>query len=453
MILLVTSLGVFIAQLDSQVVNLALKHIGADFGTGVTSLQWVMDAYNLLYATLLLSGGTLGDLYGRMRFYLIGIGLIAGGSVVCAMAPNVGLLIAGRAITGVGAALDVPISLAILTVAYRDPRERSFAIGIWASCNGIAIALGPTIGGLLVDVTGWRSIFALVVPLCLLTMVLAWRCVPDTSDPGSRTLDPAGQSLAVVALGALAFIAIEGPHAGLTSPIMMTLGAVLVVSGAAFFAVERRTKGAMVPLALFADRQFNAALVAAGTMTFGMYAMMFLTPLYLQDFGHASAFRVGLEMLPMSVSFIIVSQAAGKLGGLFGARWVMSAGLGCMGGGLLLLTQVTAVPDLRLVEAALLIIGIGLGLNTAPVNAVAVAAVPRHRAGTASGLVNTLRMIGATLGIAVLGAIYAVYAHTGSPEHTITGLRLAYLGGAAVELSGAVVAFLFIGADALDRKA
>ncbi|MBS0534148.1 MAG: MFS transporter [Proteobacteria bacterium] len=448
MILLITSLGVFIAQLDSQVVNLALKHIAGDFGAGVSTLQWVMDAYNLFYASLLLSGGALGDLYGRGRFYLIGIGLIAGGSMICALAPNAALLIAGRALTGVGAALDVPISLAILAVAYPVARRRSAAIGIWASCNGIAIALGPTIGGLLVDLAGWRSIFALVVPLCLLTMLLAWRFVPNSSDRGSRTLDPAGQGLAIVALGALACVAIEGPHAGLSTPII-ALGIAFVLSTAAFFVVEHRTPGPMVPLALFASRNFNAALAGAGAMTFGMYAMMFLTPLYLQQFANATTFGVGVEMLPMSVSFIIVSQAAGRLGSRFGARAVMTAGLACMGCGLLLLTQVTAIPNLWLIEAALLIIGVGLGLNTAPVNAVAVASVPRHRAGTASGLVNTLRMTGATLGIAVLGAIYAVHAQAGAPEQTIAGLRMAYLGGAAVELAGAAVVFVFISADAL----
>jgi len=172
-ILFTTSLGVFIAQLDSQVVNLAIKAIGSDLNAGINALQWVLDSYNLLYATLLLTGGTLGDLYGRTRIFTIGIGLIVLGSIVCAAAPNSAILIAGRAITGVGAALEVPTSLAILTVAYSDDKERARAIGIWASCNGLALAAGPTVGGLLVDAAGWRSIFILVVPVSVLAMVLA----------------------------------------------------------------------------------------------------------------------------------------------------------------------------------------------------------------------------------------------------------------------------------------
>src|SRR5262245_58306444 len=172
-ILFTMCLGVFVAQLDSSVVNLAVKHIGGDLNAGVNQLQWVVDSYNLVYATLLLTGGTLGDLYGRTRIFVLGIGLIAVGSLVCALAPNAAILIAGRAVTGLGAALELPTTLAILTVTYADPKERGRAIGIWASLNGVALAVGPTIGGLLVDLVGWRSIFLLVVPVTLLALVMA----------------------------------------------------------------------------------------------------------------------------------------------------------------------------------------------------------------------------------------------------------------------------------------
>src|SRR5215467_4988282 len=217
-ILFTMSLGVFIAQLDSQVVNLAIKDIGRNLNVGINMLQWVVDSYNLFYATLLLTGGTLGDLYGRARLFAIGIGLIVLGSIVCAAAPNGAILIAGRAITGIGSALEVPTSLAILTVAYADDKERARAIGIWAGCNGLALAAGPTIGGLLVDAAGWRSIFVLVIPVCALVMLFALRYVPDSRDPKGRALDPIGQALAIVALGSLAFVTIEGPHWGFVSP-------------------------------------------------------------------------------------------------------------------------------------------------------------------------------------------------------------------------------------------
>src|SRR5215813_8710021 len=292
-ILFTMSLGVFIAQLDSQVVNLAIKAIGNDLNAGINALQWVLDSYNLFYATLLLTGGTLGDLYGRARVFAIGIGLIVLGSIVCAAAPNVAVLIAGRALTGIGSALEVPTSLAILTVAYSDAKERARAIGIWASCNGLALAAGPTIGGLLVDAAGWRSIFILVVPVSVLAMVLAMKRVPESSNPHGRHLDPASQALAIAALGTLAFVTIEGPHWGFTSPITLVLAAVCIATGVLFVAWQHGRPGALVPLELFDNRVFSAALAVAGMMTFGMYAMLFLTPLYLQSLGKISAFMWG----------------------------------------------------------------------------------------------------------------------------------------------------------------
>jgi len=452
-VLFTMSLGVFIAQLDSQVVNLAIKDIGSDLNAGINALQWVLDSYNLFYATLLLTGGTLGDLYGRARIFAIGIGLIVLGSIVCAAAPNAAILIAGRALTGVGSALEVPTSLAILTVAYVDDKERARAIGIWASCNGLALAAGPTVGGFLVDVAGWRSIFVLVVPVSVLAMVLAMRRVAESSDPHGRHLDPVGQALAIVTLAALSFVTIEGPHWGFASPITLSLIVACVLSGVLFIVWQHGRPGALVPLDFFRNRVFNAALAVAGMMTFGMYAMLFLTPLYLQSLGGISAFQVGLALLPLSVTFVIVSQYSGALVKRFGPRAMMTAGMAAMGFGLLLLAGVSTKPNMVLIEVALLIIGAGLGLNTGPVNTVAVASVPPARSGTASGLINTSRMVGATLGVAVLGSLFAIHAGDNQPEAMISGLRLAYLGGAVVELTGALIALVFIRGDAIKQKA
>jgi DHA2 family methylenomycin A resistance protein-like MFS transporter len=452
-LLFTTCLGVLVAQLDSSVVNLALKPIGQELGAGVSQLQWVVDSYNLVYATLLLTGGTLGDLYGRRRVFACGIALIAGGSLVCALAPSTAVLIAGRALTGLGAALELPTSLAILTVAYRDAKERGRAIGIWASCNGLALAAGPTVGGLLVDATGWRSIFVIVVPVTMLALLMAMKVVPETRSPHGRHLDPAGQGLAIVTLATLSFVAIEGPHWGFASPTILVLVFVCPAAAALFLTVERGKEGALVPLDMFQNRAFNAALAIAALMTFGMYALLFLTPLYLQTIGGYSAFAAGLALLPMSLTFVVVSQLSGRLARQVGARVMMTAGMACMGSGLLLLCLVSIEPNLLLIEVGLLVIGVGLGLNTGPVNAVAVASVPAGRAGTASGLVNTTRMVGATLGIAVLGSIFAVHAGERSPEVIATGLRLAYLGGAAAELVGAALALAFIRRDSMEQKA
>jgi DHA2 family methylenomycin A resistance protein-like MFS transporter len=451
-ILITMCLGVFLAQLDSTVVYLGLKHIGDDLRAGVSQLQWVLDSYNLVYATLLLTGGALGDLYGRLRVFACGIALIILGSLICAFAPNGAVLIAGRAVTGLGSALQVPASLAILTVTFRDSAERGRALGIWASCNGLAMATGPTIGGLLVDSAGWRSIFFLSVPVGLLALALGYLRVPDSRHPEGRHLDPVAQVLAIVAVGALSFVTIEGQHWGWASPVILAMAAVTVAATVAFVRFETDRPGAMVPLDIFRNSAFDAALAVAGLMTFGMYAMLFLTPLYLQSALGASAFIAAVELLPMSIAFVVVSQCSGALMTRFGARAMLVGGMSFMGCGLMLLAAVVQDVNLWSVEGALLIIGIGLGLNTGPVNAVAVAAVAPARSGTASGLVNTARMVGATLGIAVLGAIYAAHVKGEAPQGMLAGLRWAFLGGAIGELSGALIALVFTRADSMTEK-
>jgi MFS family permease len=332
-------------------------------------------------------------------------------------------------------------------VTFRDTAERGRALGIWASCNGLAMATGPTIGGLLVDGAGWRSIFFLSVPVGLLALGLGYLRVPESRHPEGRHLDPVAQGLAILAVGALSFVTIEGQHWGWSSPVILAMAAVAIAAAVGFVLFERDRPGAMVPLDIFRNPAFNAALAVAGLMTFGMYAMLFLTPLYLQSVLGASAFVAGLELLPLSMAFVVVSQCSGTLMTRYGARVMLVGGMSFMGCGLLLLAAVIGAAHLWTVEAALLIIGIGLGLNTGPVNAVAVAAVPPARSGTASGLVNTARMVGATLGIAVLGSIFAAHVHGDAPRGMLDGLRLAYLGGAIGELGGALIALVFTRAN------
>lgn len=361
-VLVTMCLGVLVAQIDTSVVNLALKRINADLAADLSRLQWVVDGYNLAYASLLMTGGVLGDLYGRRRIFALGIALFTLGSIVCGLAPNVTALIAGRAIAGVGAALEVPATLAILTVTYPDAEERARPLGIWASCNGLAFIIGPTLGGLLVDHAGWRSIFLLIVPLGALALWLAWKSVPESSAPKGRHLDLPGQTLAVLALGALALTVIEGPGWGWTSPFVLGAAAVCIAATAAFLRVEARTRGALLPLSLFSEKQLSASLAITACMTFGMYAMLFLTPLYLQSVRGASALTAAFELLPMSVTFVIVAQLSGHLANRFGARAIICAGMGAMGLGMGLMALAVG-GGLPSVEGALLVIGIGLGLT------------------------------------------------------------------------------------------
>ena len=449
-VLLAMCLGVFIAQLDSSVVYLGVRTISAALNASITQAQWMLDIYNLVYAALLMAGGALGDIFGRRRIFVIGIALIAVGSLICAAAPSSGILIAGRALTGLGSALEIPASLAILAVTYLDPHARSRGIGVWASCNGVAMAAGPSIGGLLVDSLGWRSIFYAVIPVCALAIWIALGRVDETRDPGKRALDPVGQLLAIATLGALSFVAIEGPHRGLSSPLIVAISAIGTVSAIIFVRVERGRPTALLPFDMFGNRAFNAAIGIAGLMTFGMYAMLFLVPIYLQSIGTFSAAKTGLAMIPISLVFVAVSQLSGPLMNLVGARTMTASGMGFMGGGLVLLVLVLESGNLVAIEAALIAIGVGLGLNTGPVNAVAVASVSPGRSGTASGLINTTRMVGATLGIAILGTVYAV--HAANPATQMTGFQLALGGGAIAELVGVVIALRYIAANSAEQQ-
>jgi DHA2 family methylenomycin A resistance protein-like MFS transporter len=450
LVLLTMSLGVLIAQIDTSVVNLAVKQIGANLDAGVTALQWVVDAYNLVYASLLLTAGTLADLFGRRRIFALGIALFTLGSLVCGLAPNASVLVAGRAIAGLGAAFEVPTSLAILTVTYPDSRQRSRALGLWASCNGLAFIIGPTLGGVLVDAAGWRSIFLLIIPLCIATLALTMTAVPETKNPEGRKLDLRGQALAIAALGALSLAVIEGPRWGWGSLGSISAFATSLVTAVLFLRRQAGSMGALVPLPMFENRVFSASLGIAAAMTFGMYAMLFLTPLYLQAARGDSALQAGIELLPMSVTFVIVSQLSGRIANGFGPRLPMTAGMALMGIGLFMLALIPFTDSLLLIESALLVIGCGLGLNTAPVNAVAVASVPAARSGTASGLVNTARMVGATLGVAVLGAMFATFAGgTGAGSHIVDGLVPAFIVGGIGEMIGAVAAFSYIRHDSL----
>jgi EmrB/QacA subfamily drug resistance transporter len=453
-VLLATSLGVLLAQIDTSVVNLALKSIGSDLQAGVSAMQWVIDAYNLVYASLLLTGGTLGDLYGRRRIFILGIALFAIGTLICALAPNAAILIGGRIVSGLGAAFALPMSLVLLTIAYPDKKERAHALGIWASCNGLAFVIGPTVGGWLVDTIGWRSIFYLTLPVCAAALVLTFFALDESAEPKGRHLDLPGQALAIVGLGASAFAAIEGSHWGWTSFPILAIAALAITALALFVWVEARTPGPLLPLEFLRLPVFSAALAVAGLMTFGMYALLFIMPLYFQTMRGASPFTAGLELLPMSVSFVAVSQLVGHLTNRLGPRIIMTAGMACMGFGALALAFIGAGTSLSSVELALVVVGIGLGLNTAPVNGVAVAALPPARSGTASGVLNTARMVGATLGVAILGSAFAAFAgqQAASGANFLPGLRAALAGGGAGELLGAVIAFAFIRRDSLDAK-
>lgn len=427
-------LAVLIAQVDTCVVNLATRAIGDHFAAGVGALQWVVDSYNLVYASLLLSAGLLADLYGRRRVFMAGAAIFSAASVLCAIAPSIGILIAARAVTGIGAAMLMPSSLAMIRVVWPDPRARGRALGIWAGCNGVALAIGPTLGGVLLAHAGWRSIFAVVVPLGVAAVILARLILPETSDPQERHFDPAAQLFGALALGSLAFAAIESHGA---AQLALVAALVAIASLAVFIRIEaRHGAAALVPLDLFRSRTLSGAATATAGMTFGMYGTVFALPLAWLSTGRLDTVGAGLALLPTAVSFMIVSPLSGALAARFGARLMASGGVAIIGCGLLTIGATADAATILGAEIGLALTGIGMGFATGPLMGEAVGAVPAARAGTASSLINVARMAGATIGVAVLGAAFALM------QGGVPGLRIAMLLGGAVQLTAAAVGWM-----------
>ncbi|HVV10367.1 MFS transporter [Amycolatopsis sp.] len=415
--LLSLCLGLFLAQTDTTAVNLALPAIGADLHGGLPDLQWVIDAYNVAFAALLLTGGTLGDRFGRRRLFRCGIAIFVAGSVLCALAPGTSMLIGARSVQGVGGALAIPQSLALMAVAFPERRERNRAMAAWSTVTGIALASGPVLGGFLVREAGWEWIFWLNVPIGLAALALTV-AVPESADQRPRGIDLRGQLLGIVFLGTLTYAVVQ---TGLAPAL------IAVVAGVAFVLTERRDD-AMLPLGLLRRGQLPVAAVVASCMTFGMYGFLLLASLELQQ--HADALRAGLELLPMPLMVVIGSPLTGRLVTCFGPRPAMTAGMALMGAGLAAYALGGADVPTPWLEVIFGVLGAGLSLNTGPVVNVAVSAVEPDRAGLAAGVANLARMFGSALGVAVLGVVLA---------HAGLGVALGI--GAVVEFGGAVVAW------------
>jgi MFS transporter, DHA2 family, methylenomycin A resistance protein len=455
LILATMCLGTFMAILDTSLVNLGLHSIQRDLQADISVLQWVIDIYNLVYAALILTGGLLGDLYGRRRVFLIGVVVFAAGSLICAVAPNATLLITGRGIAGIGAALELPVALAILNISYPEPKRRARAIAVWGGMNGLAMAIGPTLGGVLVDQWGWRSVFYAILPVAAAAYGMGQLNVPQTSDPKGRHLDIPGQILVILALGSLCLAFIESPKFGWTSPWILGCLIVSAISTIGFVVVEHRTPGPLIPLSTFSNRPFAAAVGCAGLMTFGMYGLLFILPLYLQAERGASAAQAGIELLPMSLTFFVVSFFAGRVATSLGPRILISSGMTLAAGSLFALARLSPQSNYGVIGAALFANGVGLALITGPIFTAAVANAPAERSGMSSGLVNVGRMVGATLGVAVLGLFFGERAAdtTKNVAHFMTGMRAAFIVGGVAVLAGAVTALIAFRRDSLHPAA
>jgi EmrB/QacA subfamily drug resistance transporter len=401
-----TGLGLFMIYLDALIVNVALPSIQTDFKVGESGLQWVVTAYSLGMAVAIMSAGTLADIFGRRKLYLAGIALFTVSSVACGMAGSLEVLNAARAVQGVAAATVNVTSLALVSAAFPEPKQKAWAIGIWTAIASTAMAVGPTLGGVLVQHSGWRIIFLVNVPAGLAVLALTWRFVAESRDGRPRSFDVPGQLLFIAAVGAFAYAVIEGPRDGWLSAEILGLFAVSAAALAAFVFVERRSADPMMDLTLFRDRTYSLAIVTIFAVLFAVYGMLLVITQYLQNVRGFSPTQAGLLLLPYSATCTLVSLRVGKLMSIVGSRRLILLGLLSQIVGFAVLIagmgQSTPVVVLGLVFSSL-----GSALCLTPITSLAMTAVPPERAGMGSGIMSAQRALGSTVGFAVLGSVLA----------------------------------------------
>ncbi len=450
-VLAVAVLGSAMAFLDGTVVNVALPDIGRDLDASTSALQWMLNGYLLTLASLILLGGSLGDRHGRRRVFELGVGLFTAASLLCAVAPNAALLVVARLLQGVGGALLTPGSLAILEATFR-PGDRARAIGAWSGLGGVAGALGPLLGGYLVDAVSWRAIFLINLPLGVFVIAMARRHVPETHDPtASGQLDFAGAILAALGLAGVTYALIEAPGGGAT-PLILVAGIGGALALAAFLLAERRSPNPMMPLDIFRSRQFSAA----NLVTFAVYAALggffFLFVAFLQISLGYSPIAAGAASLPVTVLMLVLSARSGALAQRVGARIPLTVGPLVIAAGLLLLTRIEPGDSyLASVLPAVIVFGLGLVLVVAPVTATVLAAADARHSGIASGINNAVARVAGLLAVAVLPLIGGL---TGDsfydPSAMTDGFHIAMLACAALAVVGGILAWLTISGEVLE---
>ncbi|MFJ9041767.1 MFS transporter [Streptomyces sp. NPDC102406] len=441
-LLTVTCLGQFMVLLDNTIVGAALPDMQQRLHTQLTGLQWIVDAYVLLVAMLLLSGGIFADRFGRKRVYLTGVVVFTAASVLCSLAPSMGWLVTGRVLQGIGAAALSPASLALLAAAHPVPQDRVKAIGLWAGFSGIGLAAGPVAGGLLTEVFGWPAIFLVNLPIGLALLFLGLRSLEESRNPNAPAIDVPGTVLSVLAVGTATYGLIEGGAHGWTSPVILGSFTAAVLLLAAFLAVEARHPAPMLPLRLFRQRLFTVSNTAMVVVGFALMGSSFFFSQFFVYVQGSSLLRAGLQTLPVSLAMVLVSPYAGRLAARYGFRGVVGVGLALAGLGLLALGTVHADTGYGNVWWRLGVVGTGFALTLSPLTGAAIQAVDPQEGGLASGISSTTRQIGAVLGVAVLGAVVRGQQSGGASFET--GLDSAFVVAGAVTLATAAVTGLWL---------
>ncbi|CQR64179.1 Multidrug resistance protein stp [Streptomyces leeuwenhoekii] len=405
LVLAICCMSLLIVSLDNTVLNVALPSMQRELAATTSGLQWAIDAYTLVLASLLMLAGSTADRIGRKRVFMAGLVVFTLGSVLCSLAPGLPWLVAFRMVQAVGGSMLNPVAMSIITNTFTDPRERARAIGAWGAVVGISMAAGPLVGGLLVESVGWRAIFWINLPVGLAALLLTLRCVPESRAPHARRPDPVGQLLVIVLFGALTYAIIELPNAGPVAVLPFAVVAMAALAG--LLRYEPRRREPLIDLRFFRSAPFSGATVIAVCGFAALGGFLFLSTLYLQNVRGLSALHAGLWMLPMAVPTFLCAPLSGRLVGARGPRAsLLVAGCAMTASGLLFALFEAETSDVTLFLGYVLF-GVGFGFVNAPITNTAVSGMPRAQAGVAAAVASTSRQLGSTLGVAVIGAVLA----------------------------------------------
>jgi EmrB/QacA subfamily drug resistance transporter len=404
LVLAICCMSLFIVGLDITIVNVALPSIGRDLHAGVSGLQWTVDAYTLVLASLLMLSGSTADRIGRRRTFQTGLAMFTLGSLLCSLAPSLGWLVAFRMVQAVGGSMLNPVAMSIITNTFIQPAARARAIGIWGGVVGLSMALGPLTGGLLVDSVGWRGIFWVNIPVGIAAIVLTALFVPESKAPRARRLDPVGQVLVIVMLAALVYGLIEGPGRGWISAGILACFAISAAALAALIGYESQREEPLIDVRFFRSAPFSGAVAIAICAFAALGGFLLVNTLYLQDVRDYSPLLAGVYTLPMAAMTAIFAPVSGRLVASRGTRLsLIVAGVGITAAGLIL-TQVTNTTASIVLIVSYALFGVGFGMVNAPITNSTVAGMPRTQAGVAAGVASTSRQIGSSLGVAIVGS-------------------------------------------------
>jgi EmrB/QacA subfamily drug resistance transporter len=405
LVLAICCMSLLIVGMDNTIINVALPSLRSDLHASLSDLQWTIDAYTLVLASLLVLSGSTADRLGRRRTFQTGLVVFTLGSLLCSLAPGLGWLVAFRMVQAVGGSMLNPVAMSIITNVFTDKRERAFAIGAWGGVIGISIGLGPLVGGALIESVGWRGIFWINIPIGIAAIVLAALFVPESRAPKARRPDPVGQVLVVLTLASLTYAIIEAPHRGWTAVSTVSLLVVAAVAAVSLVSYERRRFEPLIEPRFFRSVPFSGATLTAVCAFAGFAGFLFLNTLYLQDVRGYSALVAGVCTLPIALGALIFAPVSGRIVGTWGPRVPLFIAGIAMSLGAVMLVPVAAHTSMPWVLASYSVFGIGFGMVNAPITNSAVSGMPNSQAGVAAALASTSRQVGATMGVAVIGSV------------------------------------------------